>query len=109
MIPCERARQLLDVKLSRDVSLAAATALCSGKRDPPQHPNSTGNLKGKKKKATFLLDYDQKSNRYWILPLRLADLEKDENRRVGGGVAADPPAKYRAAAFDLAANDQRED
>jgi hypothetical protein len=37
--------QVLEVVLSLDVSLAAATALCSGSSDSPaQHPSSTGTL-----------------------------------------------------------------
>ena len=42
-IPCESARELLDVVLRHDVILAVDTALCSGNIDCTP-PNSTGDL-----------------------------------------------------------------
>lgn len=42
-VPCESARQLLDVVLSADVSLAAATALWSGSSDCT-HPSTPVDL-----------------------------------------------------------------
>lgn len=43
IVPCEKALQLLDVKLRHDVILAAATALCRGNKDCTP-PSSDGDL-----------------------------------------------------------------
>lgn len=45
-VPCESARQLLDVVLKHEVILAVATALCSGSSDCT-HPSSDGALPNK--------------------------------------------------------------
>lgn len=51
-VPCESARQLLDVMLRDDVILAAATALWSGSSDCT-HPSAPGGLPEIKRTATI--------------------------------------------------------